>query len=253
MNSAPPSTLAGRAVLVTGGLGGIGIAIAAALTARGAHVYLARRPGAQIPAYAASAQHLELDVAAEGDWRRALDAVEAAGHALYGLVNNAGVLEAATEFMDIGFAAWRRQLAVNLDGSFLGCRFGVRAMSRTGGGAIVNVASAAALLAVPEAAAYCVSKAGVLALTRLAAQAGGRHGIRVNAVLPGAVDTPMLWRNLPPGGSREAFLETLARGHPIGRIGTPGDVAAAVAWLLDPANEFTTGALLAVDGGQLVA
>jgi len=91
-----------------------------------------------------------------------------------------------------------------------------------------------------------------LALTRLAAKAGGRHRVRVNAVLPGAVDTPMLSSNLPPDASGAAFFGALTRMHPIGRIGTPADVAAAVAFLLDPANDFMTGAMLAVDGGQIV-
>jgi NAD(P)-dependent dehydrogenase (short-subunit alcohol dehydrogenase family) len=255
MGSPQPSPFDGRAILVTGGLGGIGAAIAHVLAARGASVYLARRPGGKIPDGAlisASMHHLELDVASEGDWLRALDAIESAGVALYGLVNNAAVLEPAADFLDINHSQWRHQLSVNLDGCFLGCRLSMRAMSRAGGGAIVNISSAAALLSVPESAAYCVSKAAVLALTRLAANAGGRHRVRVNAVLPGAVDTPMLWGNLPPAGSRTAFIEALTGMHPIGRIGTPADVASAVAFLLDPSNDFMTGALLAVDGGQLV-
>jgi NAD(P)-dependent dehydrogenase (short-subunit alcohol dehydrogenase family) len=255
MGALPLSSFDGRAVLVTGGLGGIGTAIAQLLAARGAHVYLARRPGSKKPErthYGASIHHLELDVASEADWLHALDAMQSDGSVLYGLVNNAAVLEPATDFLDITQQQWRRHRSVNLDGCFLGCRFGMHAMSRTGGGAIVNISSAAALLTVPEAAAYCVSKAAVLALTRLAAKAGARHRVRVNAVLPGAVDTPMLWSNLPPGGSRAVFLEALTRLHAIGRIGTPADVASAVAFLLDPLNDFVTGALFAIDGGQLL-
>jgi len=240
---------------VTGGLRGIGAAIVQLLATHGAKVYLARRPGSVMadPAiFAASVRHLELDVTSEADWARALTLVESAGDGLYGLVNNAAVLEPAIDFLDLDLARWRSQLSVNLDGSFLGCRCAMRTMSRTGGGAIVNVSSGAALLTVPEAAAYCVSKSAVLALTRLAAKAGGRHRVRVNAVLPGAIDTPMLWRNLREGESPAAFIQALTRLHPIGRIGTATDVAASVAFLLDPANEFTTGALLSVDGGQVV-
>ena len=242
-------------MLVTGGLGGIGTAIAGTLATLGAKVYLAHRPGSVIAdrgAFAASVRHLELDVTSEPDWTRALALIESAEGALYGLVNNAALLEPAIDFLDLGLAEWRRQLAVNLDGSFLGCRCAMRIMAGTGGGAIVNVSSGAALLTVPEAAAYCVSKSAVLALTRLAAKAGGRHRVRVNAVLPGAIDTPMLWRNLHEGESPAAFIQALTRLHPIGRIGTATDVAASVAFLLDPANEFTTGALLSVDGGQVV-
>ncbi len=252
--------LAGRAILVTGGGGGIGGTIAQELSARGAQVYLARRPGSEIPeppihdppACAAAPRHVELDVSSEDDWAHAVDAITAECGALHGLVNNAGVLEPAVPFTELGLAQWRRHLTVNLDGTFLGCRFAMRAMAISGGGSIVNVSSGAAHIAVPDASAYCVSKAAVLALTRLAAKAGGRHRVRVNAVLPGAIDTPMLWRNLRSGEDPAAFLQSIARLHPIGRIGTASDVAHAAAFLLDPANSFITGAMLAVDGGQLV-
>lgn len=172
--------------------------------------------------------------------------------ALYGLVNNAARLEPGTPFMDVSLAQWRRQMDVNLDGSFLGCRFGLRAMAPAGGGVIVNVSTAAARLVVPDAAAYCVSKAAVLTLTRLAAKAGGPLGVRVSAVLPGAIDTPMLWRNLRDGQPPEELRAALERMHPIGRIGMPLDVVNAVLFLCDPANDFITGAELAVDGGQIV-
>jgi NAD(P)-dependent dehydrogenase (short-subunit alcohol dehydrogenase family) len=256
MGTSLPRSFGGRAVLVTGGLGGIGTAIAQVLATRGAKVYLARRPrsvvadGAQ---FATSVCHLELEVTSEADWARALTFIESAGDDLYGLVNNAAVLEPAIDFLSLDLAQWRRHLAVNLDGSFLGCRCAMRMMARSGGGAIVNVSSGAALLTVPDAAAYCVSKSAVLALTRLAAKAGGRHRVRVNAVLPGAIDTPMLWRNVREGESPTAFVDALTRAHPIGRIGTPADVAASVSFLLDPANDYMTGALLSVDGGQLVS
>jgi NAD(P)-dependent dehydrogenase (short-subunit alcohol dehydrogenase family) len=251
----PPSKFDGRAVLVTGGLGGIGTAIAEDLATRGATVYLARRPGSPIPdrpAWCEAVHDLELDVTSEPEWARALAGIESACGALYGLVNNAALLEPARDFLELDLAAWRRQLSVNLDGSFLGCRSAMRLMARTGGGAIVNVSSGAAWIPVPEAAAYCVSKSAVLALTRLAAKAGGRHRVRVNAVLPGAIDTPMLWRNLGEGESASAFMDALTHMHPIGRIGMPADVARAVAFLLDPSSDFMTGAALSVDGGQLV-
>jgi NAD(P)-dependent dehydrogenase (short-subunit alcohol dehydrogenase family) len=97
-----------------------------------------------------------------------------------------------------------------------------------------------------------VSKAAVLTLTQVAAKAGGKHGVRVNAVLPGAIETPMLWSNLRPGQDPKALLDMLVKQHPIGRIGQPLDVALAVSFLCDPASSFITGAMLAVDGGQLV-
>jgi len=242
-------------------LGGIGREIAAVVLERGAMVYVSRRPDAgarsnverAVPtpraSLEASVRHVELDVTCEADWSRVFDSIVAECGALYGLVNNAGLLEPSIEFTALTLAQWRRHMAVNLDGCFLGCRVAMRAMQ--GGGAIVNISSGAAYLTVPDAAAYCTSKAAVLALTRVAAKAGGARNVRVNAVLPGAIDTPMLWRNLSDGAPA-GFIEHLTRLHPIGRIGTPGDVAAAVAFLLDPGNGFVTGALLAVDGGQLV-
>ena len=103
-----------------------------------------------------------------------------------------------------------------------------------------------------DGGAYCVSKAAVLALTRLAAKAGGKYRVRVNAVLPGAIDTPMLWGNLREGQDPQELITMLEKQHPIGRIGQTPDIARAVAFLLDPDNSFVTGAMLAVDGGQLV-
>jgi NAD(P)-dependent dehydrogenase (short-subunit alcohol dehydrogenase family) len=250
------SALENRSFLVTGSLGGMGLAIAEALLAAGARVFMSHRPGCAAPVPPAAdsrTQAIELDVTSERDWVRAIETIVAASGALHGLVNNAGVLAAAAEFTDVSLAQWRRTLRVNLDGSFMGCRLAMRAMASTGGGAIVNISSGAAHIAVPDAAAYCVSKAAGLALTRVAARAGGPHRVRVNAILPGAVDTPMLWRNLRPGGSAAQLLAALTALHPIGRIGTPADVAAAVVFLCDPANSFITGAELAVDGGQLAA
>jgi NAD(P)-dependent dehydrogenase (short-subunit alcohol dehydrogenase family) len=116
----------------------------------------------------------------------------------------------------------------------------------------VNFSSGLAHIMLSDGGAYCVSKAAVLALTRLAAKAGGKYKVRVNAVLPGAIDTPMLWGNLREGMEPQALIDMLVKQHPIGRIGVPGDVARSVAFLLDPENSFVTGALLAVDGGQLV-
>jgi NAD(P)-dependent dehydrogenase (short-subunit alcohol dehydrogenase family) len=126
------------------------------------------------------------------------------------------------------------------------------AMAKTGGGAIVNFSSGLAHIMLSDGGAYCVSKAAVLALTRLAAKAGGKFGVRVNAVLPGAIDTPMLWGNLRDGMQPQDLIDMLVKQHPIGRIGQTSDVAQAVCFLCDPANSFVTGALLAVDGGQLV-
>jgi NAD(P)-dependent dehydrogenase (short-subunit alcohol dehydrogenase family) len=191
-------------------------------------------------------------VTSEDSWRRVIDDIVATHGALNGLVNIAGVFTPGIPFEQMSLAQWRYHMDVNLDGTFLGCRFAMQAMAQTGGGAIVNFSSGLAEIMLSDAAAYCVSKAAVLALTRLAAKTGGKHRVRVNAVLPGAIDTPMLWGNLREGQDPQALIDMLVKQHPIGRIGVPGDVARAVAFLCDPVNSFITGALLAVDGGQLV-
>jgi NAD(P)-dependent dehydrogenase (short-subunit alcohol dehydrogenase family) len=244
-----------QTILVTGALGGIGQEVVRVLLDKGARVVLSDRKGVAAGASSTlggNASYVDLDVTSEHDWRQVLDGIVASHGALNGLVNIAGVFTPGIAFEDMTLAQWRYHMDVNLDGTFLGCRTATRTMALTGGGSIVNFSSGLAHIMLSDAAAYCVSKAAVLALTRVAAKAGGKHRVRVNAVLPGAIDMPMLWGNLREGQDPQELISFLVKQHPIGRIGVPGDVAQAVAFLLDPANSFITGALLAVDGGQLV-
>jgi NAD(P)-dependent dehydrogenase (short-subunit alcohol dehydrogenase family) len=240
-------SLEGQTILVTGALGGIGIEVTRSLRAKGATVVTSDRPGV-----GAAEADLALDVTSEESWEQTIAAVVAAHGALNGLVNIAGVFTPGIPFEEMTLAQWRFHMDVNLDGTFLGCREATKAMAKTGGGSIVNFSSGLAEIMLSDAAAYCVSKAAVLALTRLAAKAGGKRRVRVNAVLPGAIDTPMLWGNLREGQDPKDLIDMLEKQHPIGRIGVPADVAQAVAFLLDPENSFITGAMLAVDGGQMV-
>jgi NAD(P)-dependent dehydrogenase (short-subunit alcohol dehydrogenase family) len=245
----------GRIMLITGGLGGIGGQVTRHFLERGATVVVTDRTGkdgAAVAAFGGNASFMELDVTSESQWNSVVDGVVAAHGKLDGLVNIAGVFTPGIPFEDMTLAQWRYHMDVNLDGSFLGCRCAIGAMAKTGGGAIVNFSSGLAHIMLSDGAAYCVSKAAVLALTRVAAKAGGKHKVRVNAVLPGAIDTPMLWGNLREGQDPQALIDMLVKQHPIGRIGQTSDVAQAVGFLCDPANSFITGALLAVDGGQLV-
>jgi NAD(P)-dependent dehydrogenase (short-subunit alcohol dehydrogenase family) len=244
----------GQTVLITGGLGGIGGEVARQFLAEGARVVVSDLavggPGA--PDLGDSASLVVLDVTSEEDWRRVIDRIVAEHGALNVLINIAGVFTPGIPFEEMTLRQWRFHMDVNLDGTFLGCRVAMGAMAKSGGGAIVNFSSGLAHIMLSDAAAYCVSKAAVLALTRLAAKAGGKHGVRVNAVLPGAIDTPMLWGNLREGQDPQALIDMLVDQHPIGRIGLPTDVAQAVLFLCDRRNSFITGAQLAVDGGQLV-
>jgi NAD(P)-dependent dehydrogenase (short-subunit alcohol dehydrogenase family) len=241
-----------QTILVTGGLGGIGLQVTRLLLAKGARVIVTDRRDAPGDVLPAGALYATLDVTSETQWAKVIDDVVAEHGAIAGLVNIAGVFTPGILFEEMSLAQWRHHMDVNLDGSFLGCRFAIKAMAKTGGGSIVNFSSGLAHIMLSDGGAYCVSKAAVLALTRLAAKAGGKFKVRVNAVLPGAIDTPMLWGNLREGQDPQALIDMLVKQHPIGRIGQTSDVAQAVAFLLDPDNSFVTGALLAVDGGQLV-
>jgi NAD(P)-dependent dehydrogenase (short-subunit alcohol dehydrogenase family) len=244
-----------QTILITGGLGGIGGEVARHFLSRGARVVLSDRSeddGGKTAALGADAHYASLDVTSEAGWATIVGGIVERHGRLDALVNIAGVFTPGIPFEQMSLAQWRFHMDVNLDGSFLGCRTAMAAMAKTGGGAIVNFSSGLAHIMLSDGGAYCVSKAAVLALTRLAAKAGGKFGVRVNAVLPGAIDTPMLWGNLREGMQPQELIDMLVKQHPIGRIGQTSDVAQAVAFLCDPANSFVTGALLAVDGGQLV-
>jgi NAD(P)-dependent dehydrogenase (short-subunit alcohol dehydrogenase family) len=247
--------LENKTILLSGALGGIGVEVAHTLIGGGANVVLSDRRTDEkgiVEMLGPRASFCQLDVVSENSWEATIAQVVARHGALDGLVNIAGVFTPGIPFEDMTLAQWRQHMAVNLDGSFMGCRLAMRAMAQTGGGAIVNFSSGLAEIMLSDGGAYCVSKAAVLALTRLAAKAGGKFKVRVNAVLPGAIDTPMLWGNLREGQPPQELIDMLVKQHPIGRIGQPSDVAQAVAFLLDPANSFITGAMMAVDGGQLV-
>ncbi len=244
-----------QTILITGGLGGIGGEVTRNFLSRGARVIVSDRPGvdgAAVETLGKKAEFMSLDVTSERSWQETIDAIVSKHGALNGLVNIAGVFTPGIPFEDMTLAQWRYHMDVNLDGSFMGCRFAIKSMAKTGGGAIVNFSSGLAHIMLSDGGAYCVSKAAVLALTRLAAKAGGKYKVRVNAVLPGAIDTPMLWGNLREGQNPQELIDMLVKQHPIGRIGQTTDVAQAVVFLCDPENSFVTGALLAVDGGQLV-
>lgn len=246
---------AGKVVLVTGASSGIGAAIARAFGAASADVLLSGRdsrrakqvmsdmPGGGRTRFAA----VDLGEAAASD-RLVETALREFGR-LDVLVNNAGVIHRATveETTD---AQWRQTMTVNLDAAFRLSRAAVPAMRRQGGGAIVNIASDWALVGGERGAAYCASKGALVALTRAMALDHARDRIRVNAVCPTDVDTPMLDSEfVSTGETREAGLERLGAGIPMGRVGTPEEVAQAVLFLASDAASFVTGVALPVDGG----
>jgi NAD(P)-dependent dehydrogenase (short-subunit alcohol dehydrogenase family) len=150
-------------------------------------------------------------------------------------------------------ADWDRVFDTNVRGVFLMSRAAIPALAASGDGAIVNVASQLALSAVPGFSAYCASKAAVLHLTRCMALELLPSGVRVNAVCPGGIDTPLLQRAFPDGRGPQGTLDDLVAAHPIGRLGRPEEVAAAIRFLVSAEASFVVGAGLVVDGGYTLA
>ena len=244
-------SLTGKTCAVTGAARGIGAAIAAAFLREGATVLLTDIDEATGRATAArlGAPFQRLDVRDPADW----DALAACLPDLDVLVNNAGI----TGFEDgprphdpetASLEDWRAVMATNLDGVFLGCRTALRLM-RGRGGAIVNIASRSGTVGVPGAAAYAASKAAVLNHTRTVALHGAGQGIRCNAILPGAILTPMWEALIGQGPDRQVVQAGFVADVPAGRFGTADEVAALAVLLASDAAPYVTGAHWAVDGG----
>lgn len=244
-----------KTALVTGATGGLGRAICARLAQAGASVIAADLAQTPIAALVATlgkgSRAFELDVTSEEQWQAAFQTCNDAGQKVDLLVNNAGIFTPNIPFADMPFDVWKKHFAVNADGTFLGCREGIRHMRRHKGGAIVNIASSMGLVAQEQAGAYCASKAAVLMTTRVAARSGGPDGIRVNAVLPGAVPTDMLMGNLQAGQQKSDLLAMLANYAAMGRLASPEEIAEAVLMLAGPGAAAISGVALPVDCGTI--
>ena len=245
----------GRVALVTGGGSGIGRATAERLAAEGAAVMIANRSEeagrdvvSAIGAAGGTARFAAVDVADEASVLAMYEGLGAAfGPELHVLVNSAGTV-ATTTAPETSLEDWERVFAVNTRGTFLCCKHAVGRM-RPPHAAIVNVASVAGMVGVPNRAAYCASKGAVIAFSRAMAVDHIADGIRVNCVCPGTIDSPWIDRLVADGASRESFE---AR-QPLGRLGTPDEVAEAILYLASDQAGFSTGSSLVVDGGTTAA
>lgn len=247
--------LSGKVAIVTGGATGIGLGSAEALAADGAHVVLfgPEQEPLELAASRLGGDGVPGDVSKSADVARLFAEVESK-HGRVDIVVNSAAIQPYGTVETMEEAEWDRVLAVNLKGIYLTSHHAVPLMRRSGGGAIVNIASVQGIACQTNLAAYVASKGAVLALTRAMALDHARDNIRVNAVCPGSVDTPMLRfaasQNLD-GQTEDEVVASWGAAHPIGRVGTPEDVGNLVAFLAGPKAAFCTGGEYKVDGGLL--
>ena len=250
--------LAGKTALVTGGAQGLGAAIARRMAAEGARILVTdvNGDGAKAVAETINDAHgagrafaITHDVTSEPDWTAAIEAAAQLLGGLSVLVNNAGVVTTAT-VEELSLDRWRRDMAINADGVFLGIRSALPLMRRAQPGSIINIASISALIAAHNFASYNASKAAVWMLSKSVALhcARQRLDIRCNSVHPAFIRTPIL-DELMRGKDREVMLAKLAAQVPLGRLGEPDDVAHAVVYLASDESRFMTGAEIKLDGG----
>ena len=244
-----------RVVVVTGAGSGIGRATATAFAAIGDRVVIADYDEAAAEAVAAELRETgaeTLAVAVDVSDRAQVNAMVAASVARFGgldvLVNNAAV-GVAGDLLETSAADLERTFAVNVVGVFQCCQAAIPVMLEAGGGVIVNVASVVALAAVERRAAYTASKGAVVALTRSIAVDFKRRGIRCNAVAPGTVDSPWVGRIISDQADPVAARQAMVERQPLGRLGRPEEIAAAIRYLASPEAAFVHGSCLVIDGG----
>jgi NAD(P)-dependent dehydrogenase (short-subunit alcohol dehydrogenase family) len=248
--------LEGKVAFVTGASSGIGRATALAFARAGASVMAvdvdeagAAETVRQATQHGARAQAFRCDVSSQEEVKAAVDATLTTFGRLDAAFNNAGIEQPPAALADIPSADFHRLVAVNLAGVFSCMQEQVPALLENGGGTIVNTSSGAGVMGIAGQAAYCATKYGVVGMTKAAALDYAALGVRINAVCPGIIETPMMDRF--SGGTPEGRERVIAQ-EPIGRMGAPDEIADAVLWLSSEASSFVVGHALVVDGGQTV-
>jgi NAD(P)-dependent dehydrogenase (short-subunit alcohol dehydrogenase family) len=249
--------LDGKVALITGAGAGIGRGAARVFAEAGAAVGLCdvvETTGAEVAREierdGGRALFVPADVADPVSARRFVDEVAGAFGRVDVLLNNAGVASHRASVQDLAEAEWQRVMAVNLHGHFYCAKYAVPHIIRAGGGAIVNTASVLAQATLPGGVAYTTSKAAVIGFTKALAHDLGPHRIRVNCLLPGSTDTPMMWQGVAPA-ERMAVEAEVSLAQPLGRVARPEEIARVALFLASDAASFVTGATVVVDGGLL--
>ncbi|MGI0087725.1 MAG: SDR family oxidoreductase [Nitrosotalea sp.] len=242
-----------KVAIITGGSSGIGRATAVALAEEGVKVVIAARRAKEseetlrlIKESGSEGIFVKTDVTNENDVKSLVDkTVNKYGRLDYAF-NNAGTDEIPTQFTDQTSDAFDHIMNINVKGVWLSMKYEIPQMLKNGGGSIVNTSSVAGVIGLAQLPIYVASKHAVLGLTKSTALGYAKSGIRINAIAPGAIETDMLKRTV---GTDPQLREMFTAMHPIGRIGTPEEIANAVVWLLSDKASFVTGHTLLVDGG----
>lgn len=252
-----PGDFQDKIVMITGGASGIGRETARQFLMEGAKVLITDLNEEAGLAFCAATDFpdriafLKHDVSTEESWEDAIEFLNNRFGRLDILVNSAGIV-LSIPLEEMSLKQWRFQNAVNLDGTFLGVKYAIGNMKGRGG-AIVNIASIAADVGMFAAVGYCASKAGVKNLTKASALYCAHHGynIRVNAIMPGYIETPMVDNIFAPLDEPDMLKKTLERMHPMGHFGQPEDIAAGILFAASEKAKFMTGSAIPIDGGYL--
>ncbi len=250
--------LAGKVALLTGGASGLGKATGQLMSLEGAIVILSdlqtvegERVASEISDAGGNCTFKTHDTTSESQWERVCEEILEEYGRLDILLNGAGVGSNAIDIEDMELETWRHCISVNLDGVFLGCKHGIRAMRKGTGGSIINISSILGFAGLATATNYCASKGGVRLLSKAAALECARKTpvVRVNSIHPGFIDTPMVAAAIQKRGPE--FKDYIDSNVPFNRLGEPTDIAEGVVYLASDGAKFVTGTELVIDGGFL--